>query len=211
MRRAVLLSLLLALPAVPARADPIIVITGGSLDMAGRDTPFGPLVLQGTHNFSANAFAEVQLALGFGCEPCAPGTSIDLGTFFSELGGTAMVDGMQANPNLDLSMSLNLRFAGATPPVPPIGAEALLSAPFTVVGSLNSFDFPQAYQVVGRGTAMVHLVPSEEAGLWRTDRVHYDFGKLRTETPEPTSVVLLGSGLAGLVVRARRRRTQSRR
>ena len=33
MRRAVLLSLLLPLPAVPARADPFILITGGSLDM----------------------------------------------------------------------------------------------------------------------------------------------------------------------------------
>ena len=49
MRRAVLLSLLLALPAVPARADPIIVITGGSLDMwrerasAAREGRRGPI------------------------------------------------------------------------------------------------------------------------------------------------------------------------
>ena len=65
MRRAVLLSLLRALPAVPARADPIIptiFITGGSLDMAGQFRRFGPMVLQGTRNFSVpNGTGEVDV------------------------------------------------------------------------------------------------------------------------------------------------------
>jgi hypothetical protein len=67
MRRAVLLSLLLALPAIPARADPIfptIFITGGSLDLAGESKPFGPLVLRGTHNFSANALVKSKAISG---------------------------------------------------------------------------------------------------------------------------------------------------
>ena len=97
MRRAVLLSLLLSLPAVPARADPIIFITSGSLDL-GRGGGFGlsgPLMLQGTHNFSANAFAEAICALGDTCNPAAPGDPVPLGGNFAELGGTAMVDGKQ--------------------------------------------------------------------------------------------------------------------
>ena len=34
MRRALLLSFVLALPAVPARADPIIFITGGAMELS---------------------------------------------------------------------------------------------------------------------------------------------------------------------------------
>jgi len=215
MRRVVLLALVLALPAVSARADPIIptiFITGGSLDLAGHFMPFGPLVLRGTRNFSVpDGGAEVSNSLGFGCEPCAPGTSLNLGTFFSELFGTAMVDGRVVNPTFELAMVLGLRFAGATPPAPPIGAEALLSAPFTVNGGLIGLDppLPPFYEVVGRGTATIHLVPFEGATqLWSTDRVHYEFANA---TPEPTSFALLGTGLLGLLVRTRRRRTKCRR
>ena len=74
MRRAVLLSLLLALSAVPARADPIIFITGGSLDLTNIAQPRGRLVIQGNRNFSANAWVE-NIPI---CFFCAPGDPVNL-------------------------------------------------------------------------------------------------------------------------------------
>ena len=121
MRRAVLLSLLLALPAVPARADPIIFITSGALDLqhGGTFGGIGTLVLRGsTHGFSFDAFAE-SLGFGMGCL-CTPGTPVHLGGVFAELGGQAMLDGQQFNVSDVSEAQIQVRFASATLPVPPV-------------------------------------------------------------------------------------------
>jgi len=75
------------------------------------------------------------------------------------------------------------------------------------IGELSRVDVAQSYHVVGRGTVTLQFVPFEgDATLWRTDRAHFEFANA-TATPEPTSVILLGSGLAGLVYHVPRKRT----
>ena len=158
MRRAVLLSLLLALPAVPSQADPIIFITGGSLDYHGASLPNGPLVIQGTRNFSANAFAEGQAA----CAPCVPGDPVNISTFgFSELDGTATVDGQQYfvdSGNFGGGF-LDLRFAGGPLTAPPFSAEAVVSGPFTLDHSV--FD---ATDSLGNTTSVSNRRPRDSDG-----------------------------------------------
>jgi hypothetical protein len=135
MRRALLLSLVLALPAVPARADPIIFITSGSLDLShgGAFGGLGTMELRGTRGFRLSAFAESG-GFGFSCLPCNPGTPLDLGGPFAELGGPAMLNGHQFQVPSVLA-DISLWFAGATVPAPPLSAQAVLSTPFMLVAA----------------------------------------------------------------------------
>ena len=86
---------------------------------------------------------------------------MELGGGTAELFGKAMVDGVLANPFEQLDMVFGIGFDSPTLPAPPIGPEAVLSAPFIVHGSVSGFDLPRPYDIVGRGTAVVHLVADE--------------------------------------------------
>ena len=61
----------------------------------------------------------------------------------------------------------------------------------------------------GEGTATLSLLrgTNEMAGTWIYQGVRYDFGPAPAAVPEPSSLVLAGSGLALVVRRLRKRRS----
>lgn len=104
--------------------------------------------------------------------------------------------------------------------VPEISGYGLtLTAPFSLVGQLDIFlpgqplTVPTRYDLVGQGTVFAEFVtvfPNQPL-YYRFERATYTFGAVApgvtvTPTPEPTSMILAGTGLASLIGLARRRR-----
>jgi hypothetical protein len=98
------------------------------------------------------------------------------------------------------------------PPTPEGGAtRASLSVPFVASGFLTAFDsfertgipfFSGAFS--GHGTATVEFLNLPDFGIV-SERVRYEFQEAAA-TPEPATVVLVGTGLtAACAVRRRRR------
>jgi hypothetical protein len=212
MRRALLLSLVLALPAVPARADPIF-ISEGFLDIVIGESGlgFGTMIIRGTQGFILSTNAEITNGFGV-CNPCSAGNPTPLGGAFSEFfNGSFEINGETfafPSPNADAG----LFFVAPTVKTPPLSDQAFLSAPFdfsrSAVVTVDAQGQPTVHQLIGRGGATVQLagLPSGSPEFWRLERAHFEFA---TATPEPGTILLLGSGAVGLVFRVRRGRARS--
>lgn len=98
-----------------------------------------------------------------------------------------------------------------------------ISMPFTFSGELANFDsfaaratpgsqplFIAAFTGSGIATAHFRGPISDPAGdLFFADNITYDFAQSPSATPEPASLLLLGTGVMGLLVRRRSRRTDN--
>ncbi len=203
MQRALLLSLALVLAAVPARGDPII-ITGGSLDIVpGNTFGDGTMSIRGTGNFALTVKGE---AGGLGvCNLCSPEAPVIMGGSFGEelFDGTLVVNG-HTFPIPSFEADIALFFDAPDVTAPPIGAEAVLSAPFRLRGSVEIFDFENVptttIAITGRGRITTHFVglPQGAPSFWAYDRSHVEF---ESPTPEPATTLLVGTGLVGLLLR----------
>ncbi len=212
--------------AQPARAD-TLAVTSGQVIVAWDDPPFLRLQGEGLHLFSG--FFSVPESPQQTCfSGCVPGTIVNLSAVMG--GGTtgnlgqaqiAVVNGTtyatQSNFETWLQLNGQLSFHGsnvvvpALPPDPEVRT-VFLTAPFVFDGQVAGFPSgggSQLFQIglVGRGTASLRLV--NEAGLWRFPEVSYVFED-QAPIPEPMTLLLVGSGVAGVLVRARTSRRRPR-
>lgn len=194
-----------------ALAEPITVTTGSLVFPEGVQFQSGPLALFGTRGFSLDGRVDSGASSihPLQCVPCLPSSTLSVGALISGeafVETTATFDGVtyrdigsdatdpRARAVLELVGSIALPELGTSPIV--------LTAPFLL---RNSFFHPASgdmVPIVGSGTATLMLVP-QFSEFWEIRTLRYDFGE--EVVPEPATLFLVGSGIAGIALRARRR------
>jgi hypothetical protein len=203
--------------AAPARAD-AIRITSGAWTWTG-PAAGGDMTLNG-ESFTASARTGAlgvfwPYMLCFNPE-CRPGTTVrlDAGWFGLDVSGTVVINGTTVRVgSLDPTFgTLNTQWFGNLT-IPSSFTGGSLAAPFTFGGE---FIYPLAptpsrYSLFGTGMATLTFAPYQAyPGALLLTGASYAFDDV-APTPEPASMLLIGTGLAGVVIAHRRRRTDGRR
>ena len=214
MSRALFTICAIVVTAVPTWAD-TIRITSGALDgsdsnITGFAVEGGGLRLIGI--VDSDAFGEPH----WRCDPlpCSIGSPLSLSrsyTGFEDVAGT--FDGVLYS---DVRTTLDFTSSTITIPDMAVGENRILTRPFTFTGSAMGFRdgvMGFSHQLVGSGTVTIRMNRSDpEFGgdgvnaYWTT----YAFESDASTVPEPASMLLLGSGIAGLAAMGRRRANAKR-
>jgi hypothetical protein len=206
---------------LPARAD-TITISGGALTAVGI-FGFTSFTLTGEGFEVVGGREPGGVGPAGSCFPCVAGDPVNFDSQFSggfTLGsGPATVDGVSY---AKLWYTGVLAFDGETMAFPGGSSSVDLTSPFSLVseGVLGERSFLQGYltnpfansdppvfraDVTGRGVASATYFEGITPGEFFFRQVTYSF-LAPQPVPEPTSLVLLGSGLIGVGVRHWRRR-----
>ena len=202
-----------------AHADPIVVSGSATLTSGITSDMRGPVNLTGT-NFSASVFTVGGVFGLHSCStflaglngPCTSGNVswLSVGT---DLIGTFTVNGVTFNSNVINQMNLTFTGPGFVIPAELLGASAVqITAPFTFSGLAASPALSEVIMLQGQGTVNVLLV-RRTVGIFTgffLDHADYVFGSTVSgvtvrEVPEPTTLLLLLSGLGGAAIYRRRR------
>jgi hypothetical protein len=140
---------------------------------------------------------------------CQPGVELHVGGFLDASGGGLSITQVSWRGRdydmvgFDPALSLH-PFGMVT--LPEFGdlREVTLTTPFRMTGVFSELQLSQLTPIAGRGIATIRLVRDFDVPRWTDGSVRYDF-QAPAAVPEPASMLLFGSGLAGLVAFRRRR------